>query len=95
MMTVRRTHRVLRGRSRIVVDISRCLSGGGCPYGGEGGVCLGDVFPGDVCRGVYTTPPVNRITDRCKNISVRQTSFVGGSNGLYCAKWLHSDSLFG
>ena len=66
------------------------VRGGGLD--GEGGsVCLGDVFPGDVCRGTER----NGITDRCKNITVRQTSFVGGSNGLYCAKWLHSYSPFG
>ena len=26
-------------------------------------------------------PPVNRMTDRCKNITLPQTSFAGGNNG--------------
>ena len=26
------------------------------------------------------TPPVNRMTNRCKNITLRQTSFAGGNN---------------
>ena len=26
------------------------------------------------------TPPVNRMTDRCKNITLPQTSFAGGNN---------------
>ena len=32
---------------------------------------------GGVCPGV---PPVNRMTDRCKNITLPQTSFAGGNN---------------
>ena len=50
-------------------------------------VCLGG---GESARGVSAggypsismgqTPPVNRITDRCKNITLPQTSFVGCKN---------------
>ena len=28
----------------------------------------------------HTPPPVNRMTDRCKNITLPQTSFAGGKN---------------
>ena len=45
--------------------------GGGCLLGGMpagGGVCWGGV-PGQV------PPPVNRMTDRCKNITLAKTSF--------------------
>ena len=50
-----------------------CLPGGVCPVGCVylGGVCLG---------GVHPSPPVNRMTDSCKNITLPQTSFVGGNN---------------
>ena len=38
-----------------------------CTAQGDGGVC-----PGCVCLGVPAqTPPVNRMTDRCKNITCR------------------------
>ena len=53
------------------------------------GVCLGVVCPGGVhpqrqtppayCMLGYT-PPVNRMTDKCKTITLPQTSFVGGKN---------------
>ena len=61
---------------------SGCLGGGGCLP--RGCVCLGGCLPRGVCPGMYTswtqrqtpqlharihTPPVNRITDRCKNIT--------------------------
>ena len=38
---------------------------------------------GCTCQGVYLPrypPPVNRMTDRCKNITLPQTSFAGGNN---------------
>ena len=41
---------------------------GPCPVGG-----------GPV-RETPSFPPVNRITDRCKNITLPQTSFAGGKN---------------
>ena len=31
-------------------------------------------------RGNHTCPPVNRMTNRCKNITLPQTSFAGGKN---------------
>ena len=55
---------------------------GGIP--GPGGVPgLGVYLPGGwggTCPG--TPPPVNRMTNRCKNISLPQTSFAGGNNRL-------------
>ena len=35
-------------------------------------------------RGVpaQVLPPVNRMTDRCKNITLLQTSFAGGNNNI-------------
>ena len=49
----------------------RSRGGGVCPGGvsAQGGVvCL----PGGVCLWLRQTPPVNRITDRCKNITFPQ-----------------------
>ena len=40
---------------------------GGCTWSGRG-------VPAEVL------PPVNRMTDRCKNITLRQTSFAGGND---------------
>ena len=54
-----------------------CLAGlpRGCLPGG--GVCPGEgVYPGGVHAGIHT-PPVNRIPDRCTNITLPQTSFAG------------------
>ena len=43
-----------------------------------GGVPAGGVYlPGGVPAQVL--PPVNRMTDRCKNITLPQTSFAGGN----------------
>ena len=60
-----------------------CLSRGRLPRGvsaGGGGVCLSGVsYQGVSVRGIYTTPVVNRITDRFKNITFAQTSFAGGN----------------
>ena len=47
---------------------------GGCTW--SGGVYL---VGGCTCPG---TPPVNRMTDRCKNITLPQTSFAGGNNSV-------------
>ena len=62
-----------------------CSQGGVC----SGGVCSrGMSAPGGACllsRGVsqhamrQTPSPVNRMTDRCKNITLPQTSFAGGN----------------
>ena len=60
--------------------LSAHLGGGGICLGGvcPGGVCLGGVCPGDVClggglpRGIYLGMCVNRITDRCKNITLQK-----------------------
>ena len=59
-----------------------CLAGGVCPWGVCPGVCVpGVCLPRGGClpRGVYTPgprgrhpQPVNRITDRCKNITFPQ-----------------------
>ena len=53
--------------------------GGVCSWGG---VCSGGSAPGGCGIPACTeadTPPVNRMTDRCKNITLPQTSFVGGN----------------
>ena len=54
------------------------------------GVCPGDVYHTSMphwmlgythpvhCMLVYTPSPLNRMTDRCKNISLPQTSFAFG-----------------
>ena len=42
---------------------------GACVAGGHGGGCM-------ACM----PPPVDRITDACKNITFPQTSFAGGNN---------------
>ena len=64
------------------VGVSRGFVSGGmsahgvcvCPgLGCQGGVCI------PACNGA-DLPPVNRITDGCKNITLPQTSFVGGKN---------------
>ena len=50
--------------------------------------CPGGVYlPGGVpvqrgCTCPGTPPPVNRMTDRCKNSTLPQTSFAGGNNCL-------------
>ena len=62
------------------------------PVVSEGGVCLGDVCRRGVClgqgvcpggvsqhaMGKRPSPQMNRITDRCKIITLPQTSFAGG-----------------
>ena len=63
----------------------------GRPYSGEGavqGVSKGCVSSGCVSGGCLDpeadtlTAPVNRMTDRCKNITLPQTSFAGGNKKL-------------
>ena len=58
--------------------VSGPREGGSSPRG-HGGVCSGEGVSQHAPR---QTPPVNRMTDRCKNISLPQTSFVGGKNRL-------------
>ena len=44
------------------------------------------LLPGHVtCKACWDThsPPVNRMTDRCKIITLPQTSFAGGKNTLF------------
>ena len=51
------------------------------PYKGEslsGGICPGGLCPGGLCP--VRPPPVNRITDASKNVTLPQTSFAGGNN---------------
>ena len=63
-----------------------CLPKGGvCPRGFLPRGCLPRVvsLPGEcipACNGGDSPPPVNRMTDRCKNITLPQTSFAGGNN---------------
>ena len=58
--------------------------GGWCVPGLGGGRCM---VPADcmVPGGVHGPrgPPVNRMTNRCKNITLHQTSFAGGNYGSY------------
>ena len=70
-----------------------CLGGvylpGGVPVWGVY-LARGVYLPGGVpAQGVYlprgihaqgVLPPVNRMTDRCKNITLAQTSFAGGND---------------
>ena len=37
------------------------------------------------CNACWDTTPVNRMTDRCKNITLPQTSFAGGNNRIHDA----------
>ena len=65
------------------------VPGRGCTWS-QGGEGVGVPGPGGVylVLGVYlvpggtypgTPPPVNKMTDRCKNITLPQTSFAGGN----------------
>ena len=63
-----------QGRSARGVSAQRVVSAqgggvcpGGCLPGGGGGVCPGGLPKGGIWQ---TPPPVNRITDRCKNITL-------------------------
>ena len=61
------------------------LPRGGVPAQGRG-TCprVGYLPRGCTCLGVYlprySPAPVNRMTDRCKNITLPQTLFAGGKN---------------
>ena len=60
------------------------LPGGYLPRGVNlpGGVPAQGGLParGGTCQGTPPIPPVNRMTDRSKNITLPQTSFAGGNN---------------
>ena len=84
---------ISKGGSALGVCIKGiCIQGGlhpgGFPSRGRGvGVCIqedlhlggGGLHPGGSASGGWTDPifPVNRMTDRCKNITLPQTSFAG------------------
>ena len=61
---------------------SMCFWGGGCPGGG--------VYP-NMQWGRH--PPVNIITDRCKNTTLDLTSFAGGNNQEYLRQNLNDIHL--
>ena len=48
------------------------------------GTCLGGMHAWGCVHawGVCMSPPVNRMTDACENITLPQTSFAGGKNRL-------------
>ena len=61
------------------------VQGGGLCSGGlclSRGLCPGGLCPWGSLSG-RPIPPVNRMTHRCKNIALPQTSFAGGKNRLY------------
>ena len=59
------------------------LDGEVCPGGvsAQGGVCPGGgcLLRGYLPSGGVHYPPVNIMTDRCKSITLPQTSFAGGN----------------
>ena len=57
------------------------LPGGACVAAGGGvrGCWGGHAWLPGGCHVTRTPPPVNRITDRCKNITFAQTTFAGGN----------------
>ena len=64
-----------------------CLPGGVCQgdvsawwVSAKGGVCLGKGVYIPACNAVDTPSPVYRMTEKCKNITLPQTSFAGGKN---------------
>ena len=73
-----------RMRTGRALTVSRggggCLPGRGVPAGG-GGACQGGCLPGGGPDQAppgnleQAPPPVNRMTDRCKNITLAKTSF--------------------
>ena len=70
-----------RGEGVCLAGLGVSAGGWGClPRGvsAQGGVCLGSVRLGGLCPIIFwDTFPVNRLTDRCKNIILSQTSFEG------------------
>ena len=55
---------------------------GGCMVlGGAWSKGVGGVIPS--CTEAAPSPPVNRMTNRCKNITLPQTSFAGGKNTAF------------
>ena len=83
-----RLHSSMMRTARLLpVSPSMHYSGGGvCSLGvsGPGGVWSqgGCLVQGGVVsqHALRQTPPVKRMTDRCKNITLPQTSFAGGKN---------------
>ena len=69
-------------RTACLLTISQHALLGGVPVQGvQGGVpAHGVSLPGGVLAQVL--PPVNRMTDRCKNITLPQTSFAGGKKKI-------------
>ena len=59
-----------------LLTVSRIIRGKGCL---PGGLCI------PACNGA-DTPPLNKMIDMCKNITLPQTSFAGGKyiNPSYC-----------
>ena len=55
--------------------VGACLVPGGCLPGSGGGPVSQ--------HALRQIPPMNRMTDRCKNITLPQTSFAGGKNLLH------------
>ena len=67
-----------------------CISAGGVPAWAAVCTCP----EGCTCPG--TPPPVNRMTDRCKNITLPQTSFAGGKKKtLESVLWRYSSTVQG
>ena len=65
-----------------------CILGGG--FASRGVLHPGgSTSMGSVSRGVCMSSPVNRMTDRCKNIALPQTSFAGSNHIPY-----HADQQF-
>ena len=54
---------------------THCAGGGSAPGGSASGLGGGGVSQ----HAMGQTPPVNRTTDKCKNITLPQTSFAGGN----------------
>ena len=64
-----------------------CTWSGGVSAPGPGGVCSRSQGRGcllQVPRGCQVLPPVNRMTNRCKNITLSQTSLAGGNKVKLC-----------
>ena len=60
---------------KLLLTVSRSIRGGVCPRGG------GSVCPGGVCLVGVCIPACNG-ADRCKNITLPQTSFAGGKQSM-------------